>query len=63
MCGGLISFINVYVSVKNLIAFPCLIFFQADAGPTSAVKVFAKYGGRGGVGGSLIHFRWAVRGA
>ena len=49
--GELRSFINVYVSVKNLIAFPCLIFFQADAGPTSAVKVFAKYGGRGGVGG------------
>ena len=61
--GELRSFINVYLSVKNLIAFPCLIFFQADAGPTSAVKVFAKYGGRGGVGGSLIHFRWAVRGA
>ena len=45
------SFINVYVSVKNLIAFPCLIFFQDDAGPTSAVKVCAKYGGRGGCGG------------
>ena len=45
------SFINVYVSVKNLIAFPCSIFFQAGDGPTSAVKVCAKYGGHAGCGG------------